>query len=496
MRITLNPSSIRDYKTFLKVKALPQFRFIGRTAEFPDEYCSRLGLQLERGPAIPYTPLPGLFDYQRDISALAIRKRKFAVFADCGLGKTLIESEFARHCRSVLPPSKRVLMVSPSMVVPQTLAEIGRFYGDKLPVERVRAAQLADWLTGNSGGIGMTNYEAIKDDLPQGNLGALILDESGYLKSHYGKWGTTLIRLGKGLEWKLCGTGTPAPNDRIEYANHAVFLDHFPTVNSFLARFFVNRGQTGERWEIKPHALRPFYRALSHWCIFLSNPATYGWKDNCGNIPPIITHIHDVSLTRQQTDLVQDKTGSLFAHSLGGITTRSVLSQIAKGNHKGEAVDTLKPAFIRQLVDSWAGESTLIWCHFNHEQEVMERTFPEAASLTGATSDEARQKMIDDFKSGRVRILISKPKLLGFGLNLQIATRQVFSGLQDSYEAFYQCVKRSNRIGSTRPLNVHLPITPIERPMIENVLRKADRVQRDTEEQEQLFKGESHVIAA
>jgi SNF2 family DNA or RNA helicase len=108
--------------------------------------------------------------------------------------------------------------------------------------------------------------------------------------------------------------------------------------------------------------------------------------------------------------------------------------------------------------------------------------------MSGDTPLDERERMIGDFKAGRVRVLISKPKILGFGLNLQIATRQVFSGLQDSYESFFQAVKRSNRYGATRPLNVHIPITSVERPMIETVLKKAKRVQTDAEEQERIFK--------
>jgi hypothetical protein len=314
------------------------------------------------------------------------------------------------------------------------------------------------------------------------------------LKSHYGKWGTVCIRLGKGLPFKYAFTGTPAPNDRIEYANHAVFLDAFPTVNSFLARYFVNRGQTDNRWELKPHALAPFYRHLSHWCIFLTNPATYGWKDNCENIPPIHVHIHEVALTDVQQDLAYQQTGRLFADQIGGITNRSVLSQIAKGHHRGTDIHSLKPAYIRQLVDSWPDESTIIWCHYNNEQEQIHKQFSEAANISGATSQAERERSIDEFKAGTRRVLISKPKLLGFGLNLQVATRQVFSGLQDSYEEYHQAVKRSNRVGSTRPLNVHIPITNIERPLIDTVLRKAHRVQQDTETQERIFKEQMNGV--
>jgi hypothetical protein len=324
-------------------------------------------------------------------------------------------------------------------------------------------------LTG-TGGIGITNYDAIHDDLPQGNLGCLILDESSMLKSHYGKWGTKLLEMGRGLEWKLAGTGTPAPNDRIEYANHAVFMDAFPNVNAFLARFFVNKGQTQERWVLKPHALEPFYRALSHWCIFMTNPATYGWKDNAETIPPIHIHEHDVPMTPQQRDLAFAKSGNLFAHKIGGISNRSVLSQIAKGSFRGERIETNKPAYIKMLV------------------EILAETLPDALSIDGSTPDAKRQEIVYAFKRGDVKTLITKPKILGFGMNLQVATRQIFSACDDSYEEFYQAVKRSNRVGSTKPLNVHLPVTEIERIQMQNVMRKARMVQKDTEEQERIFK--------
>lgn len=275
-----------------------------------------------------------------------------------------------------------------------------------------------------------------------------------------------------------------------------MFLDQYPTVNAFLARFFVNRGQTDNRWELKPHALGPFYRALSHWAIFLTNPATYGWKDNCENIPPIHVHIHDVPLTKEQTTLAIGDSGTMFVNvHAGGITSRQKLGQLAKGKHGGKQIDTLKPAFIRDLVNSWPEESTIIWCIYNDEQERIAAEFPDAANIDGDTPEHRRLELIEDFKAGRRRVLISKGKILGFGLNLQIATRQVFSGLQDSYETYYQCVKRSNRYGSIKPLNVHIPITDIERPMIETVLVKAKRVQEDTEHQERIFKEFSHAIA-
>jgi hypothetical protein len=372
------------------------------------------------------------------------------------------------------------------MVLGQTIDEANRWYPD-MPIERVRSSDLQDWLVSGDR-LGITNYEALNDNIERGRLGGLILDESSMLKSHYGKWGGNCLALGRGLEWKMAGSGTPAPNDRIEYANHAVFMDAFPSVNSFLARFFVNRGQTGERWELKPHALEPFYRALSHWCIFLTNPATYGWKDNTEPLPPIVVHKHHIDLTPEQQAIAFQKTGALFHHNAGGITSRSGLAQIAKGWHKGKRIATNKPGFIRRLCDTWRGEPTIIWCLYNEEEKLLSEWFPEAAVISGSTPYEKREALLDDFKRGKRKILISKPKIMGFGLNLQHVTRMVFSGLQDSYESYYQAVKRANRYGSTEPLHVHIPFTDLEYPMIETVLRKADMIQRDTEEQERIFR--------
>lgn len=484
--IAIDTGSIADYELFLKIKQLPRYRIGGGFAEYPDEYASLLGLAPVAEDTQTFKPSRFLFDYQRDIAAKAIRKRKYAVFADCGLGKTLILADFARHVAKT-HPGRRVLIVSPLMVVAQTIAEVEKFYGKKLPITRIRANELAEWLRTGSG-VGITNYDAITDDLPNGDLAGLILDESSMLKHHYGAWGTRLIEMGRGVPYKLALTGTPAPNDRIEFANHAVFLDAFPTVNSFLARFFINRGQTQERWELKAWALESFYTALSDWCIFLANPATYGWKDGCMNLPPIHVHIQDVKLTTDQRNAVHESTGDLFVTNCGGIGSRAKIARIGKGFHNGEAIDNNKTQAIVDLVQSWPDESTIVWCKYNAEQEVIAKAIPGCESIDGDTPEAERLRIIDGFKAGKIRVIVTKAKILGFGLNLQICTRQVFSTLQDSYEEFYQAVKRSNRYGSTRPLNVHIPVTELEYPMVQNVLRKADRVHADTIEQERIFK--------
>jgi superfamily II DNA or RNA helicase len=485
MLISFDYNSTTDYEKFIRLKSIPAYSWKGRMAVVPEQYAAMFGNVKAVTQNREYVPSEWMFDYQKDITRTAIEKKKYAVFAECGLGKTAIMLEFARHCAAL---GLKTLIVSPLMVIDQTISEALKFYGESFPISQLSASNLQYWLNSTDArdsAIGIVNYEGIRKGLSAGNLGALILDESSLLKSQYGAWGTRLIDLGAGLEYKLALTGTPAPNDRIEYANHAVFVDAVRSTNEFLAKYFINRGETQNRWELKPHALKPFYRDLSHWCIFLSNPATYGWKDNCDTIPPINVHIDRIDLTDEQRKASQELTGGLFVKEAGGIGQRGKLSQLAKG--KG-GIATNKPEFIRSMVASWPDESTIIWCRYNDEQESMERVFPDAVSISGDTPLEKRRDGIERFKAGTAKVLISKPKILGFGLNLQIATRQVFSGLQDSYEEFHQAVKRSNRIGSTKPLNVHIPVTELEEPMIQTVLDKAHRVEMDTAEQEAIFK--------
>lgn len=486
MELNFDLNSADSYRLFLKVKALPQYHIRGRTAWVPDEYAKLLGIKKAKARDVIYKPSPFLFDYQAGIASIAIRRRKFAIFAKCGMGKTLMIAEWVKHAARQLPKDRRALIVSPINIIHQTVDEIRRFYGDSFAVERVTSKGLQSWLNGAGERIGITNYEAIRPELERGQLGALALDESSLLKSHYGKWGTKLIELGKGLEWKLCSTGTPAPNDRIEYANHAVFLDAFPTVNSFLAKFFVNRGQTSERWELKPHALRPFYLALSHWCIFLSNPAVYGWHDNTEELPPINIVTHDVPLTDEQRQLAYKDTGFLFPEA-GGIVSRGTQSQLAKGIYKGERIEAFKPGFVANLARKVKGK-TLIWCRYNKEQDDLADILPEAGSIAGDTPQEKREEIIRKFKDGRLRVLISKPKILGFGLNLQMCRNMIFSTAQDSAEEVWQALARANRHGSTFPLDAHFPMTELEEPMMRNVLRKMGRMEEDMREQEVLFK--------
>ena len=207
--VGFDTGSVADYRKFLRLRTLPTYQWRGTTAFVPDEYAGLLDCGDAASVSVTANPIDGLFDYQRDIVSLAVRKQKFAVFADCGLGKTLIILEFARHAHEANGDGN-VLIVSPLMVVSQTVEEALRWYGDAMEIDVVTAAELGEWLESGGNRIGITNYEAIRDGLPHGRLKGLVLDESSMLKSHYGKWGKRLIRMGRGVPFKLCATGTPA----------------------------------------------------------------------------------------------------------------------------------------------------------------------------------------------------------------------------------------------------------------------------------------------
>ena len=194
MQIDFDTRSAEDYARFLAVRKCPIYQFKGSAAIVPDEYASLIGVKAKRKTGKKYTPAVKLFDYQADIVRIAVERRKYAIFADCGLGKTLMLLEFARHCAE--QTRGKVLIVSPLMVCRQTVDEALRWYGESFPIGRVKAFDLQYWLNSSSSldsQIGITNYEAIREGLEPGKLTGLILDESSMLKSHYGAWGTRLI---------------------------------------------------------------------------------------------------------------------------------------------------------------------------------------------------------------------------------------------------------------------------------------------------------------
>lgn len=393
----------------------------------------------------------------------------------------------------------RTLIVCPLQVVAQTIEEAARFYGDDLVVLDVRdRAALANWLikTPLPGQVAITNFEKLDDraDLPSLPVSAVVIDESSVLKQSMGARRTALIDAFRGVRWKLCCSATPAPNDRIEYAQHAYFLDVVRSPREFLARFFVNRD--GE-WQLKRHGVASFYQHLASWSVFMRHPAAYGFGDNLADLPPMSVEFPAVGLTDAQTEEAREwergDQSSLFGATAGGITSRTKMMQIAHGfildDNEIRRFESYKPDAIARIVNETHGnEPVIVWVTFDEEADALAALIPDAVAISGKTARAKRDVIIEGFRrSEGPRVLLAKPSMLGHGLNFQACRVQVFSTITDSYERYYQAIRRSHRYGQTRPVLVYIPLTPLDEAMCQNVLAKQATWEADAALQERAY---------
>ena len=467
-----------NYEDYLNAKLEPQYRVNGRTI-----IISRSPISTDLNTQT--TNEDHLFDYQRFILNEAIKRQRYAVFADCGLGKTAM---FLAWIRRILPAlqGKKVLIISPLMVLNQTLDEEEKFYHERT-IEDIHSKDIEDWAKNGESQIAITNFEKFheKKEL-YGNVGAVVLDESSILKNGDGKTRTGIIESTRGIPWKLCCSATPAPNDREEYASHATFLEYTRSNNEFFSMFFVNR-ENG--WEIKPHGLESFYQYLSAWSVYLRQPEHYGFNDNLAKLPKPIFETVMLEWTDEQKKLL----GTLHK---GSLDRKHFLIMLSKGFYKDasdkiQQVANNKIASTLDILAKNKGHPAVIWVTYNYEQELYLEAFKQTnykvTAISGATQEEERVEIIEDFRNGKYDVLISKPKLLGFGLNLPFVTVQIFSGITDSYEQFYQCVRRSHRFGATESVKVYLPVTNAEKHILNNVMKKKDTFEFDSNKQETDF---------
>jgi hypothetical protein len=323
--------TIEDYADLLAVRALPEFHFTGPTTVTTNTaLLATIGLAVD-ADAVTWQPITApLFDYQRWTVNLALDRERFAIFAMTGMGKTIMQLEWARQVASAT--KGRVLLTAPLNICPQTIREAVRFYGPDLVVaDLTDRAALTQWLTTGTG-VGITNYEKLDGTTEPLPLDGIVLDESSVLKQSMGARRTALVAAAKGLRYKLCCSATPAPNDRLEYAEHAYFLDVVRSTREFLAAFFVNRDGG---WELKRHGTDAFYRHLASWSVFMRDPRAYAFADHTMDLPPLHTHFPRVELTPEQRDRARawesGRQPSLLGVTPGGVTSRTKLAQIANG---------------------------------------------------------------------------------------------------------------------------------------------------------------------
>lgn len=378
---------------------------------------------------------PVLFDFQRDLVRWALRKGRAAIFADTGLGKTFMQLEWARLT------GENALIIAPLSVARQTVREAERI---GLTVQYVRHQSEC------SENICITNYEML-DHFDPAQFGAVVLDESSILKSLDGKTRLKLCEMFADVRFRLCCTATPAPNDISEIANHAEFLGIMARLD-MLAMFFVH---DDDGWRLKKHATEPFYRWLASWGMSIRRPSDLGYADDGYILPPL--NIRPVFI---ETSIAPE--GQLFFTGLHGIKDRSDVRRSTLEARVAAAADMV----------NGDDEQWIVWCGLNDESSAMLAAIPGAVEVIGADTPERKAELIAGFQDGDYRVLITKPKIAGFGMNFQNAHKMAFVGLSDSWEAYYQCIRRCYRFGQRMPVDVNIVLSDVEQEIYQNVMAK------------------------
>jgi len=378
---------------------------------------------------------PMLFPFQRELVEWAVRAGRAAIFADCGLGKTLMQLEWARMMGG------RTLIVAPLAVADQTIAEGLRV---NVPIRHV-AAPTTD------SGVEITNYEKLHRFVGA-EYDNIVLDESSILESIDGKTRTLLLREFTHVPHRLCCTATPAPNDIAELANHAEFLGAMRR-SEMLATFFVH---DDEGWRIKGHAQRDFWRWVGTWGSFVRRPSDMGYDDAGFALPTL-------SVRDEIVNVAWRPVGRLFADIGSGVRGRL--------DARKHTVDA-RVARAAELIAS-DNRQWLVWCGLNAESTAMvEALGHDAVEIAGADGDATKIERERAWRRGDVRVLVTKPKIFGFGMNWQHCSRMLFLGIGDSYEQYYQSIRRCWRFGQIESVEAVIIVSDAETAIANNVRRK------------------------
>jgi len=378
---------------------------------------------------------PKLYDFQKDIVRWALAKGRSAIFADCGLGKTPMQLEWAdKVCRHT---KGKVLILAPLSVASQTVRE-----GKKFDISVTICESQEDVRDG----INITNYEKLEKFVAK-EFAGVVLDESSILKSFTGKVRTSIIDNFANVPYKLACTATPAPNDYMELGNHSEFLGVM-TRAEMLAMFFVHDGGETSKWRLKGHAKDIFWQWMASWCVFVDNPINLGYHMDGYNLPKLnITEIcvdgEPINETLSLTERRQARKDSLTARC--------------------------KQA--SELVNN-SNEQWLVWCDLNDESAKLHELITESVEVKGSDKNEHKSSSMLGFSDGSIKCLVTKPKIAGFGMNWQNCHNMVFTGLSDSYEAYYQALRRCWRFGQDKEVNVYIIISSKEGCVKDNIERK------------------------
>lgn len=397
-----------------------------------------------------------LFDWQRDIVHWALKKGKACLFEDCGLGKTLQQLSFAEEVFK--HTGGDVLILAPLAVASQTKSE-----GAKFGIEVNICRKQCDVKPG----INITNYEMIEHFDPSKFMG-IVLDESSILKNSTGATKTALTEMFKNTPYKLCCTATPAPNDFMEIGNHAEFLG-IMSQTEMLATYFVHDGKNTSKWRLKGHAKDKFFEWIASWACCMTSPADLGYEAADYELPKLT--VNEIQVESGNT---QAEDGQLMFYA----ETAESLSERREARKESLERRVMKA---KEIAESAEGQA-LIWCDFNDESALLAKEVLDSVEVKGADSDEHKKNAMIGFSRGEIRILISKPKIAGWGMNWQNCNTVIFCGLSDSFESYYQAVRRCWRFGQKKPVNVYIITSEAEIAVKQNIERKQSEAQQMTAE--------------
>ena len=373
-----------------------------------------------------------LFDFQKYCVETALRKGKFALFEDCGLGKSIQQLDWAKNvCNHTGQP---VIIVAPLAVVGQTIQE-----GVKFGYVVNEIKDNADF-NSLENGIYITNYDNL-DNVDCSVFSGVVLDESSILKNFQGATKQKLIDQFRYTPYKLACTATPSPNDVMEICNHAEFLDVM-TRNEMLAMYFVHDGGNTSSWRLKGHAQGAFWDFVSTWAVMLSSPSDIGF-DGSKYILPKLNMIECFVTTPKQDN------GKLF----------NDMSVNATGFHQ-ELRNSMQFRMdkVVEIVNS-STENFIVWISHDDEGKYLRERIKDAVEVKGSDVKSYKKEKLLGFANGDFQVLITKLKIAQFGLNYQNCHNQIFASLDFSFESTYQGIRRSYRFGQTDDVNVYLVIT-------------------------------------
>ena len=376
---------------------------------------------------------PSLFPFQKYCVKRALAVGKFALFEDCGLGKTIQQLEWAQKvCEKI---DKPVLIIAPLAVICQTIKE-----GEKFGYVVNEIGDM-DFQQDIETGIYITNYDNM-DHIEAYHFGGVVLDESSILKNFQGKTRTALIDEFRNTPYKLACTATPSPNDTTEICNHSEFLDVMSRTE-MLAMYFVHDGGSTSEWRLKGHAKQMFWDFVSTWAVMLNKPSDIGYNDDGYDLPPLNV-IQDIVETPKRDN------GMLF----------NTTAVSATEYHK-ELRETYQIRLNRvaEIVNSRATENFIIWIGHDDEGKYLRQLLPDAIEVKGSDSKQFKKDMLLGFSRNEFRVLITKLKIAQFGLNYQNCHNQIYASLDFSFEATYQGIRRSYRFGQTDQVNIYLITT-------------------------------------